>query len=717
MMAARSSRLNNSREAVSRVLEPRSIAVIGASRHREKVGYAVLANLIDSGFPGDIHAVNSSARRVQGIDCYPDVQSLPAPVDLAVIIVPAPAVPDVVQACALKGIEAGAIISAGFREIGSKGRQLEREVVRRARRGGMRLLGPNCLGVINSSLPMNLSFSRLMPPVGSIGVLSQSGAMCTSLLDWAQERNMGFSKMVSLGNGADLDESDFLKALASDEETTVISMYLEGVSNGKRFFKALSAAARRKPVVLLKAGTTNAGARAASSHTGALAGSAGAYNAVCDQARAVRAESVEEFVELSRAFATQNTPRGPRVAVVTNAGGPGIIAADACERAGLKLAALSGDAVERLGSKLPAAASLYNPVDVLGDAGADRYALAIKAVLSDPGVDALVVILTPQAMTDAEGVAHEIVKSRDGTDKTVITCFMGAGSVESAVFLLAEAGIPNVEYPDRALGVISRMYQRTVQMKKRVSKPVKFDVDVPKVRGIFYEALRKEENQVGPEDCREVLAAYGIPFAPFQMAADIEEAEEIAVEFGYPVALKIISPQVLHKTDVGGVRLDIGGPEELEDAYYDIVYGVRRRIPGVEIYGVGVQKMAPEGKELILGMVKDPQFGPMVMAGLGGIYVEAFNDVTFRLAPVPPEEAARMLTELESFSLLKGVRGEDPSDVEAVQEVLMRLSQMVVDHPLICEMDINPLMVYNAGDGCTCVDIRITLEGDRACVR
>ena len=690
--------------------------MIGASSHREKVGYAVLANITNSGFGGEIFPVNLRSRQIQGIRCYPDVGSIPGPVDLAIIIVPAPAVPDVVSACAHKGIPAGVIISAGFREVGVEGRRMEREVVQTARQGGMRLLGPNCLGVINTSLPMNASFSRLMPPAGSIGVVSQSGAMCTSLLDWARQRGVGFSKLISLGNGADLSESDFLRALATDGETRVISIYLEGVSDGDRFFETLRSAARRKPVVIYKAGTTEAGARAASSHTGALAGSERAYEAVCEQARALRADSVEEFVEMSRALATQRTPRGAGVVVVTNAGGPGIIAADACERVGLRLSRLSEKTVRCLGSKLPPAAGLYNPVDVLGDAGPDRYASAIEIVLSDPGVDAMVVILTPQAMTDADGVAREIVRLQKGRRKTVICCYMGAGSVESAVSRLSEAGIPNVEYPDRAMGVLSRMYERSRQKKKPPPRLVEFDVDIERVGEIFTGTLDRGKNRVGPEECREVLDAYGIPFAPFRLAADLEGAKRIAGEIGYPVVLKIVSPQVLHKTDVGGVKLDISGPKELADAYDDIILGTRRSIPGVEIYGVGVQKMAPAGRELILGMVKDPQFGPMIMAGFGGIYVEAFEDVAFRLAPVPPYEAGQMLSELKSYELLVGIRGEKPADIEAVEEVLLRLSQLAVDHPVICEMDINPLIVYNAGDGCTCVDIRITLEGDSTCL-
>jgi len=710
-MAGRSSKRSDGEKLDRALFEPRSLAVIGASSHREKVGYSVLANIIASGYTGEIYPVNPHGARIQGLKAYRGLDSLPAPPDLAIIIVPAAAVPRVVSECVDMGTRHGIVISAGFREAGIEGRRLERETVQLARRGGMRLLGPNCLGMMNTSLPLNASFARLMPPKGSIGVVSQSGAICTFLLDWARAEGVGFSKLISLGNSADLVESDFIELLADDEETSVISMYLEGISRGERFFKVLKKAARRKPVIVLKAGTTQAGARAASSHTGALAGSESACNAVCEQTPALRAGSVEELVELSRAFATQSAPGGPRVAIVTNAGGPGIIAADACERAGMALARLSGKTVERLRPRLPAASSLHNPVDVLGDATALRYSLAVGAMMEDRNVDAVMVILTPQAMTDIEGTAKEIVRLKSGSGKTIICCFMGVESVKGAVATLQGAGIPNVTYPDEAVRVLSRMYERTLKMKRKSSRPERFAVDSKRVGSMFESYHERGLSQVGPEDCREVLGAYGIEHVPFKLATDLNEAKRLARQIGYPLALKVVSPQILHKTDIGGVVLGVTGPRALENAYEDIIYRVRRHMPFAEIYGIGLQKMVPPGKELILGMVKDSQFGPMIMVGLGGIYVEAFKDVSFRLAPIGPEEAARMLSELKAFRLLKGVRGEQPSDVEAVEEVLLRVSQLAVEHPALSEMDINPLMVYNAGDSCTCVDVRMTLGG------
>jgi len=711
-MAARSSRSSDKTHKIREsFFEPRSLAVIGASSHPDKVGYAVLANIVKSGYQGAIYPVNPKAHEIQDIKCYHDVHDIPDPPDLAIIIVPAIHVPEVVKELADRKVPGAVIISAGFKEASLEGRRLEKEAVRLAHEGGMRLLGPNCLGIMNTALPLNASFTRKLPPKGSIGVISQSGAICTSLIDWARAEAVGFSKVISLGNSGDLVESDFLEALADDDETRVISMYIEGVSDGQRFFRVLKKATRVKPVVFFKAGITQAGAQAASSHTGALAGSESAYKALCTQASALRASSVEELMELSRTLSTQPVPKGPRVAIVTNAGGPGIIASDSCEAAGLVLAQISAQSAEKMRRYLPPAASMHNPVDILGDADALRYAIAVEAVLDDPGVDAVLVILTPQAMTEIYRTADEIIHIARSTEKTIVCSFMGAGSVQAPVNRLQKEGIPNIPYPDRAMLVIGRMFERQLELKKPDSRALDFKVDEEGVKRIFESYKSRDEIQVEAEDCRAVLGAYGIPYALYRTAADLPTAKKVAAEMGYPVVMKIVSPQILHKTDVGGVVLGIKSARALATTYEDMMANVRRHMPGAEIYGVGIQKMVPEGRELILGIVKDPQFGPMVMVGLGGIYVEAFKDVVFRLAPLTPAEAARMLRELHAYSLLEGLRGEKPSDVEAVEDVLLRASQLAVDHPVLAEMDMNPLMVYNAGIGCTVIDVRMTLGG------
>jgi len=710
-MAARSSRSSDKTGISDSFFKPRSLAVIGASSHPDKVGYAILANVIKSGYEGKVFPINPKAHEIQGLECFHDVHDLPETPDLGIIVVPAIHVPETVSELATRGVKGAVIISAGFKEIGIEGRRLERETVKRARAGGMRLLGPNCLGIMNTGLPLNASFARKMPPRGSIGVISQSGAICTSLIDWARAETVGFSKVISMGNSSDLVESDFLDALAEDPETTVISMYLEGVSDGARFFNSLKKAGEIKPVVFFKAGVTQAGAQAASSHTGALAGSESAYNAVCEQASALRATSVGEFIGLSRTLAVQPIPRGPRVGIVTNAGGPGIIASDACERAGMVLAQISGPTLTRLRKYLPAAASLHNPVDILGDADALLYAIATEALLNDPGVDAVLVILTPQAMTEIYRTADEIIRIARGSSKTVVCSFMGARSVDAPVNRMQKAGIPNLPYPDEAMLTLGHLYLRHMQLQRPPSEPVHFEVDSARVTEVFDTYKGRGDSQVDAEDCRKVLDAYGIPAAPFRFASDLIEAKQASKDMGYPVVMKIESPQILHKTDVGGVVLNIKSSRGLENAYDEMMSNIHRRMPTAEIMGVGIQKMVPAGRELILGIVRDPQFGPMVMVGLGGIYVEAFKDVVFRLAPFSLADAARMLRELQAFRIIEGLRGEKPGDIEAVEQVLMRVSQLAVEHHDLYEMDINPLMVYNAGDGCTCVDVRMTLGG------
>lgn len=448
-----------------------------------------------------------------------------------------------------------------------------------------------------------------------------------------------------------------------------------------------------------------------------MAGSESAYNAVCEQAPVLRAHSIEEFGQLSRVLATQPVPRGNRVAIITNAGGPGIIASDACERAGLSLSDISGHALQQLRKYMPAAGSTHNPVDLLGDADSMLYAITIETLLADPAVDALLVILTPQAMTEIYRTADEIIRLARNSDKTIMCSFMGAGSVDAPVSRLQKAGIPNIPYPDQAMLVLGRMYERQTHTKRPVSDAVvRFKVDRDRVASLFAEYIKRGVTQLDPEDCRVVLDAYGIPFAPLRLASDPETAKKFGDEIGYPVVLKISSPQIVHKTDVGGVALDIKGPTQLVETYEDMVNRARRKVPGAEILGVTVQKMMPEGKELILGMAKDPQFGPLIMVGLGGIYVEAFQDIVFRLAPLTPWDAGQMLRELKAYTLLRGVRGEQPADVDAIEDVLLRISRLALDHSTLSEMDINPLMVYNAGDGCTCVDIRITIGGNTGAI-
>lgn len=689
---------------------PSSVAVIGASRDPEKLGYAVLANLKEGGFPGALYPVNPKADEILGLRAYPSVLDIPGPVDLAVIVIPYPLVPAALEQCGQKGIPAAVIISAGFREAGREGLERELELVQIARRYGIRIIGPNCLGVIDTHTPLNATFAAGMPPGGPIAFMSQSGALGTAVLDMALAGRIGFSRFVSLGNKADVNEVDLLEAWEDDPHSRVILAYTEGLPDGQRFMEVARRVTRKKPVVAVKSGVTRSGARAVSSHTGSLAGSEAAYHAAFRQAGVIRAESMEHLFDLALAFAYQPLPRGDRIAIVTNAGGPGILATDALEHAGLQLARFQPETIRALMADLPSAASAANPVDVLGDALADRYEHALRLVLADPGVDGVIVIVTPQAMTQIEETAHVVGRVARESDKPILGCFMGESRISAGIAILQQYGIPNYPFPERAAAALAAMvaYRRE---REQPSYPLKrLDVNTAAVRKVLDDARAQERVSIGNTEARAVLGAYGFPLPPSRLATTPEEAIAAAEEMGYPVVLKIASPDILHKTDVGGVRLNLHSPADVRDAFDLIIYRASRYVPGARIWGCLVQKMVPPGREVLIGMSRDPQFGPLVAFGLGGIYVEALKDVVFRVAPFGPEEAAAMIREIRSYPLLAGVRGEPPADHDALVDALCRVSQLVTDFPEIAELDINPLVVYEAGRGAVALDMRMVLQ-------
>jgi acetyltransferase len=690
--------------------QPSSIAVVGASGTAGKVGRVVLENILHSGFKGKVYPVNPSHEQVMSLKCYPSVSDLPETPQLAVIIVPAAIVKDIVEECGAKGVKAAVIISAGFKESGRDGYRLEAELRETARRHGIRILGPNCLGLADTYTPLNATFASKAPLKGRVAFMSQSGALCTAALGWSAEAHLGFSRFISLGNKMDLNESDLLEALEKDGNTSVIAAYLEGVAEGGRFLDITSRLSRSKPVVVYKAGTTEAGARAVSSHTGTLAGSENAYIAAFHKCGALRASTVEELFTLSRSLATQPPPRGPRVAVITNAGGPGIIASDALEHKGLNLAVLSEETAQSLREKLPEAASVYNPIDVLGDAGADRYRLAVAAALEDPNVDAMMVILTPQAMTDPPQAAAALAEAAEKTEKTVLAVFMGGEDIKEAEEILAKAGIPNFRFPEDAVNALSGMKSYSDFLSRPEGTRVRFEVDKGKVQKIIDSVREQHRLELVEVEAREFLEAYGLPVARTILATNLEECIKAGREIGYPVVAKIASPQIMHKTEVGGVMVGIANTDDLISAYERITANARKFVPQANVWGVLVQEMLPPSRELILGMKRDSQFGPLLMAGLGGIYVEVLKDVSFRLAPLSEEEAHEMLYELKSYWLLKGARGEAPADIAAVIECMLRVSQLVTDFPIINELDINPLRVLEDGKGCLAADARIVLE-------
>ena len=690
---------------------PQSIGIVGASRKEGKVGHEILSALISGGYEGHILPINPSAARIGDLKCYSDLKSLPLVPDLVIIVVPAITVPSVMRQCAEVGVKSVIIITAGFREVGQKGRELEESVAQIAKAARIRLVGPNCLGVLVPARRLNASFGGELPTPGPIGYVSQSGALLVAVLDIARATDIGFSMLVSIGNKIDVDELDIIEELGRDEHTKVIAGYLESIVDGDGFLRQAEQVSREKPILLIKAGGTGAGRKAASSHTGSLAGSETSYEAVFDRAGIIRCDSIRTQFDYARAFANQPLPAGPRVAVITNAGGPGIMAADAIERQGLTFAKLSQKTIDKRGAELPAAANIHNPIDILGDALADRYELAMNVVFKDPNVDVVLVVLTPQAMTDCPATAEAIVRvSSRLPKKTTLACFVGAQRVEKAIRILREGNVPQYDSPESAVSTIKVMhdYTRWLQRPKRVVKL--FPVNRRKVERIIDRHLRRGIREIGEMESKGILEAYGFVTPKGSIATTAEQAANIAEQLGYPVVLKIWSPDILHKSDVGGVRLNLTGEQHVMDAFDLMMYRIPKKAPEADILGVLVQEMCTKGKEIILGMNRDLRFGPMLMFGMGGITVEVLKDVAFYLAPLTAEEAKQMLVSTKTYRLLEGVRGQESVDIDAIAKGLQRLSQLVTEFPQIQEMDINPYVVGPEGTVPVAVDTRISVE-------
>jgi acetyltransferase len=695
---------------------PASIAVVGASTKPHTVGNDLLRNLIFHEFKGSVYPINPSTQSVLGIHAYPSLRDLPAPVDLIAVAVPAAAVLDIVQQASAAGVKGMVLLSAGFKETGIEGEELEQKLRASVREAGIALIGPNCLGIINTDpkASLNATFARKMPQAGNLAFISQSGALCTSVLDYAEERQIGFSKFVSFGNKADVNEIDLLSYLAEDAKTQVIAMYLEDITNGRTFIETARQVFWRtgKPMLCLKSGRSPEGAKAVSSHTGSLAGSDNVYDAIMMQSGVQRVDKISELFDYAALYTTQPMPKGNRLAIVTNAGGPGIMATDAAVRAGLKLAALSKGTKDTLRSGLPAAAALGNPVDVIGDARADRYQVAVRTVLEDPEVDMGLVILTPQSMTEIEGTANIIPGAVRGLGKPVACSFMGAKDVTTGVEMLRRQGIPNYPFPEDAVLALAGAERLSSMLEMSDREEVEFgDHEVDKARKLIAEALAgRDEKYLTQSECRPLLECYHFPLLFSRMAANAAEAADIVKDFGRPVVMKIMSPDVVHKLDAGGVLLNVQGSDAAFKAYEQIIANVRRTMPAADIRGVLIEEMARKGVEVILGATRDPRFGPLLMFGLGGSFVEVFKDVTFRLAPMWRASARRMIRQIRAFKILTGVRGAAPSDLEAIENVLLRLSVLVSDHPEIAELDINPLIVHAEGQGCSVADSRIMLR-------
>ncbi|MCS7129964.1 MAG: acetate--CoA ligase family protein [Archaeoglobaceae archaeon] len=673
---------------------PKSVALIGASPEKGKVGNVLLRNL--KNFNGKFYAVNPKYNEIEGIKCYPSILSVPESVDLVVIAVPARAVPRVVEECGIRGIENVIVISGGFKEVGLEGAKLERDLVEIARKYKMKLLGPNCLGMINAEIGLNATFSEITPNFGNVAFLSQSGAFILAVILWAQRAKFGFSKIVSLGNKAILSESDFLEYLAKDPATKVIMLYVEGIQDGQRFVEVAREVSKKKPIVIMKAGKTESGAKAASSHTGSLAGSYEVYKTAFEQSGIVVAENVEELFDF--AFVLSKNKSAGNIAILTNSGGPGVMASDAVEIYGLKLSEFSFETINELKKFLPPSANFYNPVDILGDADTERFSKALEIIAKDRNVGSIVAILAPTAQINFRKAVEKVLSIQ----KPVYCCFMGID--EESEEILIKNRIPNFFDPTRAVKAIWAVekYSRFDFTEKEF---LKFDVDKAKADQIFAEFERSGVKFVGVEGMK-LLECYKIPTARWGIARTVEEAEEIAEKLGYPVAMKIVSPDVIHKSDIGALKLNVG-KREVKTSFYEIISKVESYIPDARIEGVLVQEMVKGGREVIIGMKKDPQFGNVLMFGLGGIYVEVFKDVSFRIAPLSRKDAYDMIRSVKSFALLKGVRGEKMLDLDTLVDTILKFSQLSMDYP-ISEMEINPLKVFEKG--CVAIDFRMLLE-------
>jgi acetyltransferase len=682
--------------------------VIGASSNPHKLSFGILRNLVESIYQGGIYPVNPGSKEILGKTCYADISSVPDPVELAVIALPAAAIPDILDACGKRGIKAAVIISGGFKEVGSEGTDLEKRCLEIASGYQMRLIGPNCVGSISLYSGLNTTFIQGTPSQGGIGFISQSGAICGGVIDHVLGKKVGFSHFVSLGNEADVTETDVLEYFGDDPHTRVIAAYVEQIRDGRHFLEVARKVSSRKPILLLKAGRTNAGARAVSSHTGSLAGSHSAYQASFKQAGVIEANTIAELFDMAMAFDFQPLPSGSRAVIITNAGGPAALASDSLSANGLVLDDLEESTRDILRQHLNPSAQVGNPVDMLGAAEPQDYALAVSTLLQDKNVDIVLPILVPQALVDTDGVGQAIVDASRGSGKTVLSCFMGDLSVGGARLILHENKIPMYTYPESMGVVLKAMLQYREWRARSIDEPFKPDnID----QGAAETILRTSRNKsvLGEAETRPLLAAYGIPVIQGGMARSPSEAADLAQNLGFPVAMKIVSPQILHKSDVGGIRLNLTNPREAKETYEQLFVDIQKKLPQAKLEGVLIEQMAPAGQEVIIGLKRDPGFGPLIMFGLGGIMVELYKDVAFRIAPVSASEALEMIQETRAGKLLTGFRGQPEVDLPAVVDCIQRLGQLALDFPEIQEAEVNPLLVFPKGKGVLALDGRVIL--------
>jgi acetyl coenzyme A synthetase (ADP forming)-like protein len=686
------------------LFDPRGIALIGASTDPARLGYGMARNLLHSGYRGAVYLVNLHGGSLFGQPIYQSVLQVPDPLDLAVLLIPATRIPEALHQCGARGVRAVVVASSGFREIGAAGAVLEAEVTSIARQYQMRLLGPNCIGLIDTSLPLNVTFLPPPgPPAGELAFLSHSGAICAALIDWARSQGFGFSRLISLGNQADLNETDLLAPVAADPATRVLTLYLEGLPDGPRFVQQAAQVTRQKPVVALKVGRFASGQRAAASHTGALAGQDSAYQAAFRRAGVVRANTTEELFDWAHALSWCPLPQGRAMAVLTNAGGPGVTAADALEANGLSLAELQPQTLSGLSQLLPPPASLHNPVDMLASATPEVYAGCLQLLLADPGVHGALVIIPPPPTYPAEAIAQVLTPMIQSSTKPVIIALMGERLIETAANLFRRARIPEYRFPERAAAALSVLYQRAEMLAQDNTIP-SFPVQREQAQALL---TNTAPGFLDASTATALFQAYGLPTLPLQLAATRDQAVQAAAEMGFPVALKIASPDIAHKSDVDGVLLNLRDAQAVRNGFDQIIANARLARPQAEILGAHVQRMLPDGQDVILGALQDAQFGPLVMFGSGGVEVEGLKDVAFALAPLTNADAGYLLQSTWAGRKLDGFRNLPPADREAVQQALFRLGQLAADFPRLAETEINPLRVLPRGQGAVALDIRI----------
>ena len=690
------------------LFQPQAIAIIGASSREKTVGNDVVKNLVNQGYAGKIYPINPKIDELYGLKVYHDIKDLDQKIDLVVVAIPAKFVASAIDEAASKGAQAAIVISAGFKEAGNLA--LEQELAATCRRHGIILVGPNCLGVINAEHKMNASFAAIMPEVGNVAFMSQSGALCTAVLDYAQELGLGFSKFISIGNKAALDELALIKYLHKDPQTKVICLYAEALDNATAIIqtlKELNRGKEPKPVIVLKSGKTAAGAGAIASHTGSLSGGDNAYQALFNQAGIIRAQSVSELFDLASIFSNNPLKEIKTVTIITNAGGPGVLTTDAVIENGLKMAKLEEQTIKKLKSFLPAAANTHNPVDVLGDAVGEVYEKTLAVIGDDRQTDAILVLLTPQTMTEPVKTAQAIVNLRKKTDKVIAVSLMGRDLVADGVKILKDNKIANTTFPESAALGLGALAKFVAWTKIKEDKPLVFnDVDRERVAQIFKKAKKEGKTSFPEAEAMKILQAYNFPLLKSAVAKSASEAKQILEKFACAVAMKIVSPDILHKSDVGGVMLNVTA-DNVEAKFQAMMTTVRKNKPQAKLEGVLLMEMAPQGHETILGINKN-SLGSMLMFGLGGIYVEVFKDVTFAFPPLSKLEIEKMIGGLKSNSIFMGARGQAAIDQKSLIEAIARLAQLAGDFPQIKELDINPLLL--TAQGVKVLDARIVIE-------